>query len=78
MQGEMASKDFVDDRWLSLGQVAALLNVTREAARQLVHRGTLPHRRSRGYGGGWPRIEVPRSAVEELQRDEAYSRRSRR
>ena len=64
--------------WLTLAEVAGLLDVTHEAARQLVCRGTLPHRRRRDEEtGGNPRIEVPLFSVVDLVEDKSFGRRRR-
>ena len=64
--------------WIDLGEAARRMNCTREAVRQLVHRGTLGYRRHRPFGlSGWSRILVQESAVEQLLRDEAFARRRR-
>jgi excisionase family DNA binding protein len=61
-----------DHEWLSSGQVAALLGVTRMAVRKRIHRGTLPAtgnggrfwvRRARAGGGGAAGTEDPETLV---------------
>lgn len=65
--------------WIGLGEAAEILGVTREAARQLVHSGTLGYRRQRPFGSsGWSRIVVREKAVRDLLDDEEYLRRSRK
>lgn len=64
--------------WLTLAEVGELLDVSHEAARQLVCRGTLPHRRRRDEAtGGNARIEVPLFAVCDLLEDKSFGRRRR-
>lgn len=64
--------------WMTLYEVASDLGVSHEAARMLVMRGTLPHRRRRDLVvGGHQRIEVPSWAVIALIGDKDYKRRSR-
>ncbi len=61
------------DKWLSLVEAAALLNISAEAVRQLAHRGTLAHRRLAG------RIHIPENAVLAMINDRQWRRwRSRR
>ena len=64
--------------WLSLREVAEKMEISVEAARQLVCRGTLPHRRVRSAEfGGFTRIEVPLYAVADLLRDGEFAKRRR-
>lgn len=65
-------------RWVGLAEVAEVLGISKEAARRLVHRGTLPHRRIRPDGwSGNAKIEVPEAALMALQWDPAYLLRRR-
>lgn len=64
--------------WIGLVEAAKLMDVTVEAVRQLVHRGTLAHRRRRAFGrGGWSRIEVRRDDVTRLLEDPEFKVRRR-
>jgi orotate phosphoribosyltransferase-like protein len=66
------------EQWLTLNDVADRLEISHEAARRLVKRGTLAARETRRWGNyGRKEIQVPKSAVDVLLRDPAFQRRRR-